>query len=136
MLEAEQAIKSMHAILQSLNSLNSSFWAVFGDWSLPKQGDRCGTRRGFAPLHTQDPALFCLLERVQGIGLHHVEVVGSSEVPGCNGIALILLPGSWGLKIHLMGRGSALRPCGAVCAHSTAYFGHNDPSLLKDLRCH
>ena len=94
------------------------------------------TARKLVPLHTQDPALFCLLERVQGIGLHHVEVVGSSEVPGCNGIALILLPGSWGLKIHLTGRGSALRPCGAVCAHSTAYFGHNDPSLLKDLRCH
>ena len=135
MLEAEQAIKSMHATLQRLNSLNSSFWAVFGDWSLPKQGDRCGARRGLPPF-TPRTLLSFAFSSGEGIGLHHVEVVGSSEVPGCNGIALILLPGSWGLKIHLTGRGSALRPCGAVCAHSTEYFGRNDPSLSKDLRCH
>ena len=78
-LEAEQAIKSMHTILQSLSSLNVSFWAVFGDWSRPKQGDRCRARRGFAPLHTQDPALFCLLKQVEGIELRHVEAVPGQQ---------------------------------------------------------
>ena len=36
-------------------------------------------RRGFAPLHTQDPALFCLLKQVKGIELCHVEVVPGQQ---------------------------------------------------------
>lgn len=125
--EAEHAssIKLTYAVLQSLNSLN---FIILGSVCLVTRV--CQSRRnlqggkdGLCPLHTQDHSLLVPPRTRERIGAPQ-EGSATFKLFCKNGIALILLHGSLGLKTHVTGRGSALWTDIVICAYFTVYFGH------------